>query len=184
VNDGLFFVLGVIATALLAIPVFGAVQRLTMHRVDGGRFKVLHRNDGTPFGVDTSLGVLRVLRGKRLVRWSGQRGSDLSFPFEEVVGAGYKPVGEPADMEEMTMGFNVWDLFKEYRDYYLKIIVSLQLADGTELPVFAPKQYQHRKLGLTWYFESEREFLVSRGWARNVEDLARKAHHAIEQLLT
>jgi len=175
-----------IVPILLALTGLGCVFisfRLALHRVHGGKVTVLDNADGLPYSLVTKLGTLRVDRRRKRLRWIGKGGANLLFDFEDLNSVKYEQFGELATLWEILMGFEWWDLFMKYRDYWHTVRISITTHQGISVPIFEAQQFRRRELAPTWLYSTERDILRWLGRTWDVEADSWKAYEATHHLL-
>ena len=73
-------------------------------------------------------------------------------------------------LQELFFGFDLPDLLHRYADTVVWHSISLEMVDGSELPVFIAGQYQPREFLLGWYIDAQEQLLASLGMFRDARE--------------
>ncbi len=154
-------------TALLGpITSFCIVALLYHHKQ--GSFK---RMSPTSFRTDT--GIYRLNPERRILNVIlPDRIHEI--PFDDIVKLSYTFGEQYALARELLLGFNVWDLFKKYRDTLEWFTISLVFQDGKQMPLFLVGQHQPREFLSQYFFMIDRYLLWKLGLFREADDYSRK----------
>ena len=145
--DSSTLTLSIILGAMVLDWVWAALFRTTRK----GKFKIT-RTDAAHFTFVTDPGTFSIDRNKRTLTYSVSK-EDGILSFEEIAGIKYRAEVRYAGLEEVYLGFDLTDSMPRHADTLYWYSISLQTADGREIPLFIIGQYEPREFMLSWYIE-------------------------------
>jgi hypothetical protein len=147
------------------------VTAAVLRRMRMGRF-VVRRDNTQAFGFETDFGRFHVDRTRGVIVATGKRAA-RTIAVADVVRLRYLAEERWAILEEWFMGLDLTDFLDGYRDLMHWHTIALELADGTQVPVFTAGEYEPREFLMGWYLDLQAGLLQRVGLMRDVSEYAR-----------
>jgi len=129
---------------LILVIILSLAWPAYLYRIREGVFKITGETE-TALMFTTSVGTFRLNKTEKLIQFKEKNKSWKSFPFANVEGIKYRQNETPAHFLELLTGFDLIDLFPNYRDKYICCSISVQLSENKEVPLFCAMQYEERE---------------------------------------
>jgi hypothetical protein len=168
------------AVILAAAVAFDWLIIALLWRLKKGAFEIT-RDDAETFAVRTDHGHFAISRPRCVLR-AGVGGHATEVPLDRVERVDLSHREEPTFWQEWLRGFDLWDVFRRYRDSTQWYEVSI-LADGRRLPFFVVGQYVPREPLSAWHFELQARVLSRMGLFQDVRERALEVLERLQDAL-
>ena len=133
-------VLTIVAWVVVAL----AIETLFMGfllRVRKGRFEQGASKGSGSSWIETDLGLYLIDRKNGVFKAIGVSGKATSIPLQQFDGISLRRHEKASIMLEVLTGFDIWDMFRRYRDTVVWYTVSVESSShGESVPIFVAGQ--------------------------------------------
>ena len=113
-------------------------------RVRKGRFELNASKGSGSSWIETDLGLYYIDRKNGVFKAIGESGKSTSIPLQQLDGISLRRHENASMMLEMLTGFDIFDMFRRYRDTVVWYTVSVESSShGESVPIFVAVSMVH-----------------------------------------
>lgn len=169
-----------IALLIIASIVLDTCFVAFFRRQRKGKFEVTN-NGGNQIKIESNFGrFIFDKKSKTLIYRDKEKLSTVEF--SKIEGIEINATDDFAFLREIFFGFNIFDIFKRYRDSDYTNTLIIRTNDERSIPIFTVGQYHQRDFLLTWYINAQTRILSFFGLLKNASERAETIQRQTQEL--